>query len=341
MLAIGPPRPRRLLAGALVAAVVAGGALAWLLSGSDDDGPLFGIVSDNSRDAGVSAKLGARVTRIAYPIGTRPPAMREVVAAHAERGVQLLLLAEFPRGELPDSAAARGLANWAREFGPGGRFWTGREDDHLAVRYIEFGNESAYPHGGVADRAGEYAERARDAAAALERTGGDERVGLLVQADDADTENGWVNAMFEAVPDLGRRVAGWTLHPYGPAYRARIRRLVAQTRAAGAPDSVPIFLTEWGVASAGGACVEPDNYGWDPCMDFEEAASTLRKVVAGVERELGDRLGGFFVYSGRDLRAASQSAEREHFFGALTLDERPKGAYAEAVRALLERSPEP
>jgi hypothetical protein len=344
MLVTGSHARRRLALAALLVLLGGGAAVVALLGSSDPEGaPIFGIVSgrDLPRDPDASGKLGARVARVGFPIGTPPAEMREVVGAHADLGVRLLLLAELPDGRLPNPREARSVAAWAREFGSGGRFWGERDDGRLAVRAIEFGNETSYPSSGVAHRGGEYAERARDAAAALQAVRGDAPVGLLVQADDAGGGSAWVDAMFEAVPDLGRRVAGWTIHPYGPTYRERIRRLIAQTRAAGAPATVPVFITEWGLATADGDCLEPDNYGWDPCMGFEKAGLTLRQVADAVQRDLGGRLGGFFVYNVRDLAPLGVSDRREHYFGALLLDENPKGEYTEEVRTLLERSAEP
>jgi hypothetical protein len=306
----------------------------------EEDSALYGIVSgrDVPGDARAGARAGAREARVGFQIGTPPVDMRPVVAAHADRGIRLLLLAEFPDGRLPDAEEARSVAAWAREFGPGGRFWSGRDDDELAVRAIEFGNETSYPHNGLADRGGEYAERARDAAAALRSAGGDPPVGLLVQADEGGGGGGWVEAMFAAVPDLGKRVAGWTIHPYGPFYGERIRRLITETERAGAPSSVPVFVTEWGVASADGACLNPDNYGWDPCMGFDKAAETLRRVASDIEDRLGERFGGFYIYNAHDLAPPGASTEREHYFGAIDFGGGRKGAYTDAARALLERA---
>lgn len=312
-----------------------------LVAGCDEDetGTLYGVTSGHDqRDVSAVGELGAGEARVAVPIGTPSAEMREVVAAHADRGVRLLLVAEFPEGRLPTAAEARGLAGWAREFGPGGSFWEGRDGDDLAVRAIEFGNETSYPQSGVAERGGEYAERARDAVRALERAGTSPAVGLLVQADDAEEGSDWVDSMFTAVPRLGRLAAGWTVHPYGPGYRNRVKRLVAQTERAGAPSTVPVFVTEWGVASAGGRCLEPDNYGWDPCMDYGEAAVALQSVAGTLEKDLGARLGGFYVYNARDLARPSGTSFREHYFGALAFGNRPKGEYTDEVMRVLGRS---
>jgi hypothetical protein len=131
-------------------------------------------------DLSAVADLRAREVRVAFPIWTAPEDMRRVVRAYAERGSRLLPVAVFAKGKLPTAAEARVLGLWAREFGPGGDFWETRHGDELAVRAIEFGNETSYPNSGVSDRGGEYAERARDAIRALRRARNDPPVGLCV-----------------------------------------------------------------------------------------------------------------------------------------------------------------
>jgi hypothetical protein len=162
-------------------------------------------------------------------------------------------------------------------------------------------------------------------------------VGLLAQADDANTGSAnWVNGMFDAVPDLGTRVAGWTIHPYGPRtkWEPRLDRLVAQTGARGASSSIPIYVTEWGLASDNGRCLS-DNYGWDPCMSYSAAATALHGTVADMRAKYGARLRAFFLYQGHDQRASGATTEREHYFGALRSDLGDKGGYSAEVRALM------
>ncbi len=87
------------------------------------------------------------------------------------------------------------------------------------------------------------------------------RVGLLVQADDANINpSPWVRDMHAAVPNLGNLAAGWTVHPYGPRSRwePRIARLISQTAGVGWP-ALPIFMTEWGISTDDGRSLS-DNY---------------------------------------------------------------------------------
>jgi hypothetical protein len=244
---------------------------------------------------------------------------------------------------MPTADQARNLAGWAREFGPGGSFWAGRADGQLAVREIEFGNETSYGYQygdnwdkpSYSARARDYALRFRDAQQAIQAA--NRSVGLLAQADDANTGTAnWVNGVFDAVPDLGSRVAGWTIHPYGPRtkWEPRLNRLVSQTAARGASSAIPIYVTEWGLSTDNGRCLS-DNYGWDKCMTYSAAASALHSTVADMRSLYGSRMHAFFVYQGHDQRATGASAEREHYFGALRSDLTDKGAYSAEVRSLL------
>ena len=306
-----------------------------------------GVVSgsDVLNEAKVTGKLGARVVRVEFSIGEPVANIRSTIAAHAANGTRVLLLAGF-HATMPTQAEARNLGNWAREFGPGGDFWAGRSDGRLAVREIEFGNETSYTYqyGDSWDtpsylaRAKEYALRFKDAQEAISaaRSG----IGLLAQGDDGGTGSAnWVNGMFAAVPDLATRVAGWTVHPYGPRdkWKPRIDRLVSQTAARGASAAIPIWITEWGVSTDNGRCLS-DNYGWDKCMTYAAAASAVTSSVADIRATYGSRLRALLLYQGRDQLASGSTTNREHYFGALHWDMTDKGGYSAAVRALLAAS---
>jgi hypothetical protein len=307
-----------------------------------------GVVSgsDVLNEAKVTGRLGARVVRVEFSIAKPVAEMRAAIDAHARNGTRVVPLAGF-HGRMPSVAEARNLGEWVREFGPGGRFWQGRSDGRLAVRQIEFGNETnyGYQYGDNWDkpsysaRAREYALRFRDAHEAIRAA--NPGVGLLAQGDDANTgSRNWVDGMFDAVPDLASRVAGWTIHPYGPRFRwePRMDRMIEQLASRGVSrGSLPIWITEAGLSTDDGRCLS-DNYYWDKCMTFAQAATALTTTVADMRARYGARLRAFFVYQARDQYRSGYSTNREHYFGALRNDLSEKGPYSRAVRELLASS---
>jgi hypothetical protein len=306
-----------------------------------------GIVSsaDHSLSARAAGALGSDHVRVEFAIGTPVAQMRSTIADLAGHGARALLLAGFD-GRIPSQAEAQNLGNWAAEFGPGGRFWTGRGDGRLAVQQIEFGNETSYGHqygdsyaaASYRDRARAYATRFAQARAAIGLAG--RKVGLLAQADDGGSgSSAWVDSMFDAVPNLGQIVDGWTVHPYGPRSRwePKLDRLIAQTKANGAPASIPIDVTEYGISSANGKPLT-DNYGWPTNLTYAQAAAALDATIAEMRADptIGPRLRDFMIYAAHDLRPAGSSAEREQNFGVLQNNLGAKGAYSTEVKDQLD-----
>src|SRR4051794_13843446 len=301
-----------------------------------------GLVASGAEGQGIRS-LGADVVRVEFEIGTPVAQMRQSVAAITAAGARPLLLAGF-HGRMPSAAEAHNLGNWAAEFGPGGRFWAGRSDGQLAVRDIEFGNETSYgyqygdgyPDASYAARAELYASRFKQAHDAIALTG--RGVGLLAQADDGGSGSpNWVDHMFRAVPNLGSYVDGWTVHPYGPRdkWKPKFDRLIAQTAAHGASSRIPIDVTEYGISTDNGAALS-DNYGWPVDMTYAEAAAALRNNVAAMRADpaIGPRLRMFVIYAAHDLGAPHASGERERYFGVLQNNLASKGAYTTEVRQL-------
>jgi hypothetical protein len=296
-------------------------------------------------------RLGAHTARIEFAIDTPVSQLEPVIDGYARAGIRPLLLAGF-QGRLPSAAEAQNLASWAAAFGPGGTFWQGKSyPASTAVSSIEFGNETSYSYqfsdtasnsawyalSSYAARAQAYALRFRDAETAIQSA--NPNVGLLAQADDGDSGSStWVENMFAAVPNLAKLVAGWTVHPYGPSWEAEINRLIASTAAQGAPASIPIYATEWGLSSDNGRCVE-ENFGFNRCMTYGEAASTLDSSVAAMHAKYGSRLRGLYIFQARDQQASGAATGREGYCGALQSDQASKGAYTTAVQALLAANP--
>jgi hypothetical protein len=296
-------------------------------------------------------QLGAHTARMEFSIDTPVSQMESIIGAYAQAGVRPLLLAGF-EGRIPSIAEAQNLAGWAAAFGPGGTFWQGKGyPASAAVTDIEFGNETSYSYQfsetssasnwyalpSYAARAQNYALRFKDAETAIQAS--NPNVGLLAQADDGGSGTPtWVNNMFAAVPDLAGRVAGWTVHPYGPQWEATINRLVASTKADGAPSTIPIYATEWGLSSDNGRCVE-ENFGFNKCMSYGEAASTLEANIAAMRAKYAGRLRDVYLFQARDQQPTGASSEREGYCGALQTDQSTKGAYTTAVENLLSSNP--
>jgi|tagenome__1003787_1003787.scaffolds.fasta_scaffold20965305_3 hypothetical protein len=311
-----PPPP----APAFTVGLVAGPAAAWEASLADKAG------------------LHPKVVRVPFQIGASVSSVQSQVAGLAAKGVQALLLAEFP-GRIPSQAEAQSLAAWAKAVGPGGTFWAGRADGALAVRDIEFGNETnqSYQFGGVSSgssyiaRAQSYAQRARDAADAIRAA--NPGVGLLAQGDNGGSGSSqWVDGMFSAVPDLAQHIAGWTAHPYGPKtrYGPIMDKAMADTARHG-DASLPFFITEYGISTNNGVCLD-SNYSWPLCLTYQQAAQSMTGAVNDL-RQTYPRLRALFIFEQRDMSADANG--REANFGAVKTDGTPKGAYFTAIQSLL------
>jgi hypothetical protein len=129
-------------------------------------------------------------------------------------------------------------------------------------------------------------------------------------------------------------VAGWVSHPYGSGWRNTLEEVISQTASHGAPATIPIDVTEWGLASDNGRCLS-ENYGWNACMTDQEAAAVLRRTFAEMRQMLGSRLGMFVLYQIRDQSPSGTSTNREQYFGLLQHELQPKGEYTMAAEEIL------
>jgi hypothetical protein len=297
-----------------------------------------------STEPGTIHQLGAHSVRMGYPIETPASQLASVMEEYAKVGIRIMPLATFT-GTVPTSAQAANLASWAAAYGPGGTFWRGKSfPADTAMTDIEFGNETSYTYQfgdnseeAIAERAQSYALRFKEAEEGIHAVA--PGVGLLAQGDNGETDGStWVNNMFKAVPNLAQLVAGWTIHPYGTESVRRINEMIAQTQAVGAPSTIPIYVTEWGLSTDNGRCLS-ENYGWNPCMSYEEAATDLATSVAAMHEHFGGRLHAIYLYQAQDLASSGSSTNREEYFGALQQDGARKGAYTTEVEALLHANP--
>jgi hypothetical protein len=288
-------------------------------------------------------KLGAHTARMEFDIGTPASQLAPVIEEYARAGIRPLLLASF-YGTLPSSTEASNLAGWAAEFGPGGNFWKGKTfPAGTAVTDIEFGNETSYSYqfstntlSAIQSRAQTYALRYKEAYEAIHAS--NPNVGLLAQGDPGNDGAEWALNMFKAVPNLGQMVAGWTVHPYGPGWKTVMDNVISFTQAAGAPSSIPLYVTEWGLASDNGKCLD-GNYGWNACMTYAEASTTLSSTVSAMRSTYGSRLASLYVYQAHDQSATGTTTSFGHYFGALQSNGEAKGAYTTTVESLLSSNP--
>lgn len=316
-----------------------------------------GVVAnaDHAKSNRVANNVGADLIRFEFDINTEVSvpgagrtAMDNTIGAAANNGARALLLAGF-HARQPTVAEAQNLADWANRYGPGGDFWAGRSDGHLAVQEIEFGNETSfcyqYNYAGCAgawynslvyQQAAElYASRAQTAINAINATDND--LDVLVQADNGGSgASTWVDNMYDAVPNLHSIVGGWTVHPYGPQVRwqDKLDKVVSQTAANGAPNTIPIDITEYGLSTDNGR-VLTDNYGWPVNQTYAQAAVALDSAVDGILARYGSRISDFMVYSTYDFQPSGQGTNnRENWFGVQRSNETDKGAYTVQVRDL-------
>lgn len=288
-------------------------------------------------------QLGAHTARMEFTITTPASQLGPAIEAYARAGIRPLLLTTFD-GTIPSPAEAQSLKTVAADYGPGGSFWQGKNlPANTAVTDIEFGNETSYSYQyaessatAYATRAQTYAVRVKEAQEAIHAA--NPQVGLLAQADSGGEGSAWVKNMFKAVPNLGQYVAGWTVHPYGPNWQTKMDEVVSQTQAAGASSSIPLYVTEWGLSTDNGRCLD-NNYGWNTCMTYSEAAQTLGSTVTAMRTRYGTRLAAVYLYETLDEAATGTSVDREDYFGALQINGATKGSYTTEIQSLFSTNP--
>jgi hypothetical protein len=309
-----------------------------------------GLVSNSAyaMELPVLQSLGAKTARLEFDIKTPASDLASFMDTYAKAGIRPLLLAGFA-GRVPTADEARNVASWAKAYGPGGTFWQGKSyPANTAVTAIEFGNESsqAYQYSSISSNgswattstyasiAQGYATAFKTAAQAV--SAANANVGLLAIADVPGNWSSWMDNIYKAVPNFASYVSGWTMHPYGPSSRwqPNMDQTLSILAAHGAPANLPIYITEYGIATDGGRCLD-DNYGWDKCMTYDAAASALSSTVGAMRARYGSRLAAMYLYQANDQRASGTTSGREYYFGSLTQSNGAKGAYTATVKSLL------
>jgi hypothetical protein len=286
-----------------------------------------------------SANLHPKTVRLGFDVGTSVSTVQKAVGALAGKGEQTLLMGEF-YGTIPSTSQAQNLAAWAHAVGPGGTYWRTHRGGRYAVRDIEFGNETndSYQFGcgpgcsGYRARAQQYALRVKDASEAIAGPNGNPNVRLLAIGDDGNCDcSDWQDGMWSAVPDLNKRIGGWTAHPYGPKtrYGPILNQLVKDTAKHG-DTTLPIYATEYGISTDNGHCVNK-NYEWPTCLTYAQAAANMHAAIADMHTTYGSRLAALMIFVQRDQATPGSTSDYEGYFGAMQKSGAAKGAYTAEV----------
>jgi len=291
-------------------------------AGASTSGVQLGVVGGTTgldlgalynNDLAILNKVGASLVRIEKPITATPDELRSVVAVHAGQGKRLVLLLGYGAGGYPDPSVCANVGAVARTLAG-------------SLAAIEIGNEDSYSYKANNANPAAYA-RLYDA---CRRQAAGTGVPILAQFDDANRGPGWWDGLFAAVPGL--RADGWVVHAYQPDFAQKIQRHLDYLAGKGA--SAPLWLTEFGFATDDGRCLS-DNYGWNKCMSYVEAAQRVREYVGTLRTRFAGQVAAATLYHAADKDPAGASSNREEFFGITKVDGSDKGPYTQAVRELI------
>jgi Beta-galactosidase len=266
----------------------------------------------------------------------------------AQRGVHVLpLLFDTPSWAGPASSAipadpsayAAFVAAVVGRYGPNGTFWAAHPSlSGYAVQTFELWNEPYYDNGddGVYDP-GRYARLVK--AAAIAGRQADPTARFLLAAETQTVQVGsnwvwWVDALYQAVPDLNNYFDDVAVHPYGTnltnvsfpapgrAYHGfdEIRRVqtIHQEFVNHGAANKPLWITEigWPTCTSGSdRCTTPAGQAAKLATVFNYAHTAWKSFVRAL-----------FVYSYDD--SSPDSTDPEHDYGLTYSDGTPKPALA-------------
>jgi hypothetical protein len=280
------------------------------------------------RAADLARQSGAELVRedIDVPDWRRYDA---IFAVTARRGLTVLPIVG---GQASDPAGySRFLARVAARYGPGGSFW--RAHPELPARpasYLELFNEPFLPAGDEPGRGpAAYAQLVRTAVPVARRA--NPRVRFLIAGETTWTNDfehfmPWMDALYAAVPDLGRYFDALSVHPYSsdpPTHytpgdtRWQTPRIeeIRRTLAAHGDAGKPFWATEIGWSTC------PDH---PDCVTEAQQAAYLRSFFSLV-RTRWRYVRAVVIYHLRDHEGDDD--DKEAFFGLIRADRTPKPAW--------------
>lgn len=298
-------------------------------------------------DINLCVSLGIKIMRT----GDQSPAtsvdtMRAYLQNYQMSGVDPLLLVNTGQMNQNMDQFPGNLPEWARRLGPGGDL----AHASRPLRLMEIGNEQFWGYG---DKPGvgyapQYAAKFRDTSIAVRAA--NSQVKCLAMLDGNGDYSTLVNGLY-SVPNFHQYVDGWVFHSYGEMNGWHVPKiqtcldLVAQK---GAPNTIPVYITEDGWATDNGPTLGywdggtfvPDNYGNDPSMTYAEVGAAMRQKVAALRAlPWGPRLRVWCQYITTDGAWPGTSDGRESYFGVLKIDGSAKGDMTQAARDLAAQYP--
>jgi polysaccharide biosynthesis protein PslG len=327
-------------------------------TGPLNGGLLFGLNSVNPDDATLSNVAGAGVSMARVPLHwadvEKSPGQfswsgyDSVFGSEARHGITPLPVllddpswAESNDFTIPSGSAAAYAdftAHATARYGPGGTFWAqNRSIPYHPITYWEIWNEPYwYLFNDAHSDPATYARLVRAAAAAGKAANPQAR--FLLEADltsyvSASQQVEWVDALYNAVPDLNSWFDGVAVHPYSwpkspDVYSGgrwdfkRIGDIRAKFVAHGAANK-GFWITEVGYPTCPGST---------RCVSESAQASDLARIFQLVKSDYASFMQAIFIYNYKDP-SSQNSADPEDWFGLLRRDGSPKPAWNELRQA--------
>ena len=223
------------------------------------------------------------------------------------------------------SAYAAYVAAVVKRYGPHGSFWNEHPDlASFAIQTFELWNEPYYDNGDNGDyNPARYAQLVK--AASIAGRGADSSARFLIAAEMQGASSGgsyvwWVDALYQAVPDLNNYFDGVAVHPYGTdltnvsaatpgqAYNGydQLRRIevIRQQFINHGASAKPFWITEIGWPTN---CSDSSR-----CTSLAGQAANLTTVFNYATTIWKDFVQGVFVYDYTDCGTDSSNSENDY-----------------------------
>ena len=289
--------------------------------------------------------IGANFVRVDFGPGTSQADSDAEFADAAARGMQVLPLfwSNQQISTINKTTFAAAFGAFCSRYGPGGTFWSGRSDGHLAPIYFEIFNEPYGPWFVRTVEPDQYADLYIQSVRAGRAS--NPRCRFLIAGADSFFQGSWQDwfgPMFTAQPTLATYVDGVTVHLYGTRpldlawggneYEWSQLESIAPdlySRGIDIGGAVKVWITEFGFTTV--TDTASPNFGVSEANQASQYLDALR-VFFG---RWPDLLGGIFPYRYRD----GATDTRENRWGIIHNDGSVKPAYTALSSAMPAFSP--